>query len=269
MSISNAYFIMKIVSSNLRRKLSKLANVYKLAKEIGPHDIALSFRSHFYSKLLLFLTGTKRRFVYSSSFKGHQVEKYQAFINTITGIDATPNDLKLYHNVKKYYKPTLGINPGATYGSAKRWYPEKFAEVAVELSHKFDIIIFGGPTEVNIANDIENMIRKHGINNLTNLAGKTSIPELCSRLAGLDLFITGDSGPMHIAAAYKVPTVAIFGPTKHNETSQWKNPKSLIVRKELKCSPCMKRTCPIKTHECMKEISSKNVLDAAYKILKI
>ncbi|WOE70349.1 glycosyltransferase family 9 protein [Hydrogenimonas thermophila] len=258
--------ISRVYVDNTKQKGIRLVNVYKLAKEIGPHEIALSFRSHFYSKLLLYFTGSKKRFVYSGNFKGHQVEKYQAFINTITGRYEQPNDLKLYHSIKKYDKPTLGINPGATYGSAKRWYPEKFAEVAVELSDKFDIIIFGGPAEVNIANDIENMIRKNGITNLTNLAGKTSISELCSAIAGLDLFITGDSGPMHIAAAYKVPTVAVFGPTKHKETSQWKNPKGLIVRKDLECSPCMKRTCPIKTHECMKEISAKDVLESVQKI---
>jgi len=111
------------------------------------------------------------------------------------------------------------------------------------------------------------MIRINGIKNVINLAGKTSIAKLVSHIAGLDLFITGDSGPMHIAAAYKVPTVAIFGPTKHKETCQWKNPKSLIVRKELECSPCMKRTCPIKTHECMKEITSKDVLKVVEKIM--
>ena len=250
-----------------KQKGMRLANVYRLAKEIGEHDLALSFRSHFYSKLLLYLTGTKKRFVYNGKFNGHQVEKYQAFINTITQKDDTPYELKLYHSAIRYNKPTLGINPGATYGSAKRWYPEKFTEVAVKLSNKFDIVIFGGHAEVNIANDIEDMIRKNGINNLTNLVGKTSIAKLVSFIAGLDLFITGDSGPMHIAAAYKVPTVAIFGPTKHKETCQWKNPNSLIVRKELKCSPCMKRTCPIKTHECMKEITAKDVLKAVEKIM--
>ena len=252
---------------NTKQKRVRLVNVYKLAKEIGEYDLALSFRSHFYSKLLLFLTDTKKRFIYNGKFNGHQVEKYQAFINTITKKADTPCELKLYHSINRYVKPTLGINPGATYGSAKRWYPKRFAKVAIELSKKFDIIIFGGPAEVNMANDIEDMIKKDGIKNITNLAGKTSIAKLISFIAGLDLFITGDSGPMHIAAAYKVPTVAIFGPTKHKETCQWKNPKSLIVRKELECSPCMKRTCPIRTHECMKEITAEDVLEAVEKIM--
>jgi len=125
--------ISKVYVDNTKQKGMRLANVYRLAKEIGPHDLALSFRSHFYSKLLLYLTGTKKRFIYSGKFNGHQVEKYQAFINTITGKDDKPNELKLYHNVKKYDKPTLGINPGATYGSAKRWYPEKFASLNLTL----------------------------------------------------------------------------------------------------------------------------------------
>ena len=253
--------INKIYIDNTKQKSMRLINVYKLAKEIGKHDLALSFRSHFYSKLLLYLTDTKKRFIYDGRFNGHQVEKYQAFINTITKKDDVPCELKLYYNANKYNKPTIGINPGATYGSAKRWYPKKFAKVAVELGKKFDIVIFGGPAEVDIANDIEVMIRKDGVKNITNLAGKTSIGELVSFVAGLKLFITGDSGPMHIAAAYQVPTVAIFGPTNHKETCQWKNPKSLMVRKELECSPCMKRTCPIKTHECMKEITTKDVLE--------
>ena len=76
--------ISRVYVDKTKQKGIRLVNVYKLAKEIGHHDIALSFRSHFYSKLLLYFTGSKRRFVYSGSFNGHQVEKYQAFINTIT-----------------------------------------------------------------------------------------------------------------------------------------------------------------------------------------
>jgi heptosyltransferase-2 len=72
---------------------------------------------------------------------------------------------------------------------------------------------------------------------------------------------------MHVAAAYQVPTVAIFGPTKHKETSQWKNHKSIIVREDIECAPCMKRECPLKHHECMKKITAAQVIEAA-KILQ-
>ncbi len=250
-------------------------NIYRLAKELGAHDIAVSFRSHLYSKLLLTLTGSSKKYRYKKTIDyrpltidhPHQVQKYQSFINGVTGRNDKPGPLKLYWPERDFERPTLGINPGATYGSAKRWYPEKFAEVAADLSDRFDIVIFGGPGETDIAGDIERIVRKKGVENVTNLAGKTTIPELCGLIGGLDLFITGDSGPMHIAAAYRVPTVAIFGPTKHKETSQWENPKSVIVRRDLECAPCMKRTCPIKTHECMKEISAEEVGQAARRLL--
>ena len=98
--------------------------------------------------------------------------------------------------------------------------------------------------------------------NYINLAGKTNIKELCSNIGGCSLFITNDSGPMHVAAAYQVPTVAIFGPTKHKETSQWMNEKSKIVRHDIDCSPCMKRECPLKHHECMTSITASEVIEA-------
>jgi len=269
--------IERVVVDKTRSGGFRALNIYRLAKELGPHDIAVSFRSHLYSKLLLTLTGSKRKYIYkkpddrrptTDDSPTHQVQKYQSFINGVTSRNDKPGPLKLYWPKRDFERPTLGINPGATYGSAKRWYPEKFAETAAELSQKFDILIFGGPGETDIAGDIERMVRKKGVENVTNLAGKTTIPELCSLIAGLDLFITGDSGPMHIAAAYRVPTVAIFGPTKHKETCQWMNPKSLIVRHDLECAPCMKRTCPIKTHECMKEIEAIEVTEAAKRLLK-
>ena len=250
-------------------------NVYRLAKELGPHDLAVSFRSHFYSRLLLYLTGSPRRSLFKktthyplpTTHSFHQVQKYAAFIDTVTGRDDTPGPLRLDWPAKSYDRPTMGINPGATYGSAKRWYPDKFADVAAALADRFDIVIFGGPGETDIAGDIERMVKDKGAQNVTNLAGKTTIPELCGAIGGLDLFITGDSGPMHVAAAYRVPTVALFGPTKHLETSQWMNSKSAIVRHEMECAPCMKRTCPLKHHECMKGIEAQEVVEAAEKIL--
>ena len=91
---------------------------------------------------------------------------------------------------------------------------------------------------------------------------KTNIKELCANIGGCSLFVTNDSGPMHVAAAYQVPTVAIFGPTKYKETSQWMNEKSKIVRHEMDCSPCMKRECPLGHHECMTTITADEVIDA-------
>ena len=67
---------------------------------------------------------------------------------------------------------------------------------------------------------------------------------------------------MHLAAACQIPTVTIFGPTNHKETSQWMNDKSTIVKKNLDCQPCMQRECPLKHHNCMRLINSDDVLEA-------
>ena len=109
------------------------------------------------------------------------------------------------------------------------------------------------------------MIEK-GVNNYINLVAKTSIDELINQIANLDLFITGDSGPMHLAAAFQIPTVAIFGSTNDKETSQWMNENSMIVKKNLECQPCMKRECPLKHHNCMKLVHASDVLEAVKQI---
>ena len=170
------------------------------------------------------------------------------------------NNSKL--NIKYSLLPILGINPGASYGSAKRWYPQEFAKVASELSDQYDIVIFGGPSEADIAGDIEKSLIEKGVDNYQNLASNTTIPELIRHISRLDLFITGDSGPMHVAAAFEVPTVAIFGPTKDDETSQWMNEKSSILKKNIDCQPCMKRTCPLGHHDCMNLIKAADVLQS-------
>jgi heptosyltransferase-2 len=133
-----------------------------------------------------------------------------------------------------------------------------------KISYKYDTIIFGGPGEVDMAKDIEDELIKSGISNYTNLAGKTSVEELLSEISKLDMFITNDSGPMHVAAAFGVPSVCIFGPTKFKETSQWMSETSIIVKKDFSCMPCMKRECHLKGdeyHQCMKAITHNDILD--------
>lgn len=256
--------IENIIIDESRNAKSRVLWLLSMAKSLGKFDLALSFRRTFTSKVLLFFMQAKSKANYRRMSKAvkHQVLLYNDFVNSVLESAYKAGDLHLYFEPVTYEKPTLGINPGASYGSAKRWYPEKFASVSIALSTRYDIILLGGPDELDIASDIEKGLKKAQIKNYTNLAGKTSIKTLCETIGGLDLFITGDSGPMHVAAAFKVPTVAIFGPTKDEETSQWMNPKSIIVKKDMDCAPCMKRTCPLEHHECMKLISSAAVLDA-------
>jgi heptosyltransferase II len=249
----------------------KYTSLYKTAKDLEKFDVFFSFRSSLRTKILKFLISAKNKYQFDKNKyqNRHQVEKYNDFINDSLNTNFQPKKLVLHSNnlnIKNSVLPILGINPGASYGSAKRWYPQEFAKVASELSSEYDIVIFGGSSETDIAGDIERALIDSGVKNYENLAGNTTITELINKIASLDLFITGDSGPMHIAAAFQVPTVSIFGPTKDKETSQWMNKKSIIVKKNLDCQPCMKRTCPLQHHNCMNLIKAVDVLNAVSRI---
>tara|TARA_B100000795_G_scaffold32611_1_gene21503 strand:+ start:602 stop:1531 length:930 start_codon:yes stop_codon:yes gene_type:complete len=242
-------------------------SLYRIAKDLGRFDNYFSFRSSIRSTLFKFFVLSTYKYQYKKNlYKNlHQVQKYNNFINDCLKVNFKPGALLINNGIKPILNkntPIVGINPGASYGSSKRWYPEKFAEVAIELSSQFEILIFGGPDEIGISLDIENCLIKKGVLNYKNLSGKTSISELVEYISTLDLFISGDSGPMHIAASFQIPTIAIFGPTRDNETSQWMNQKSIIVKKNLFCQPCMKRSCPLLHHNCMKTIQPNDVLNA-------
>lgn len=246
-------------------------NLYKTAKKMGNFDMFISFRNTFRSKVLAYWVRAQNKYQFNQSkytSKQHQVQKYHQFINQSLNLASKPDKLLIYypthHQSKRPNKPVLGINLGASYGSAKRWYPQEFAKVAVALAKQYNIIILGNSNELDIAAAIEQFLLKSHISNYQNLVGKTSISELIAVISGLSLLITSDSGPMHLAAALQVPTVAIFGPTQDKQTSQWMNAQSVIVKKNFACQPCMQRSCPIKDkqkhHQCMKEISATEVL---------
>ena len=255
----------KVVKTVVLNK--KYGVLYKTVKDLDSFDAFFSFRSSFRTKFLKFLISSQNKYQFDKNkyINCHQVKKYNDFVNNSLNINTNPEELKLYtknQSSNTSQKSILGINPGASYGSAKRWYPQEFAKVASELSSQYDVIIFGGPGEKDIAMDIEKSLIEKGVDNYQNLAGETTIPDLINHISKLDLFITGDSGPMHVAAAFQVPTVAIFGPTKDDETSQWMNEKSIIVKKNLDCQPCMKRTCPLGHHDCMNLIKAVDVLQS-------
>lgn len=242
----------------------RVKSLYFLAKQAGEFDLFFSFRNSFRSSILKFFVTSKDKFQFDERRyqNRHQVEKYNDFICDSLKINFLAGKLIIYPNLKhlrRYSKPTLGINPGASYGDSKRWNTKKFIKVAAELSPHYEILIFGGIDEIDIANEIENNLIEIGIKNFTNLVGKTSISELIGWIYSLDLFITGDSGPMHLAASFQVPTIAIFGPTRDDETSQWMNEKSIIIKKNLDCQPCMKRICPLIHNNCMNLIEVKDV----------
>lgn len=188
--------------------------------------------------------------------------------------------LKLAFNLPTHTPNTpkkIGFNPSASYGSAKRWLASYYTEVAVALLEKgHEIYFFGAKEDAIVSEEIlksvksllKNPLLSH---NAYNLCGKTSIEELIQRIAILDLFITNDSGPMHVAASTQTPLIALFGPTDEKETRPYKAQKTIVLNHHLSCAPCKKRVCPLKNeknHLCMKSITPLEVLQAAHTLLE-
>jgi heptosyltransferase-2 len=152
----------------------------------------------------------------------------------------------------------VGIAPGASYGPAKRWLAEGFGEVARRLVDEYEtkVVLFGGKDDRSICNGVLNGMQ--GI----NLAGEVDLRKSIALLSRCNLFITNDSGLMHIAASLGVPTVAIFGSTDPKLTGPLGD-NVRVIKKEIKCSPCFERECREGHYNCMKIITAQDVYDAA------
>jgi heptosyltransferase-2 len=160
-------------------------------------------------------------------------------------------------------KRVVGINPGATFGSAKRWFPDRFAEVADALSEEWEasVVLIGSVPEMPLSAEIEARMRRKPV----NLTGRTTVRELMAVLSLCSFLVTNDSGPMHIGAALGVPIAAIFGPTDWRKTSPWTE-KARILRVDVDCSPCHLRECN-RGHECMLGVTAEMVIDAARELV--
>ena len=164
--------------------------------------------------------------------------------------------------------PVVGISPGAAYGGAKRWLPERFAEAGVELARKRGggVVVFGSKEEAAICDLVSQEIGRQGIA-CHSFAGATGLQEFVEMAAACELFVTNDSGAMHVASALGVPTVAVFGATDDEATGPtgiW----SQVVRKPVDCSPCLLRECPI-DHRCMTGVTASQVVKAAHDLVAI
>lgn len=153
----------------------------------------------------------------------------------------------------------IGIAPGATYGPAKRWLSERFAQAGDRLSKELNAqaVLFGGQSDREIAEQV----RGQALTGMINLAGRTSLTETVYLISQCRLFISNDSGLMHVAGAMNIPTVAVFGSTNPMTTSP-AGEKTMLVRKEVSCSPCLKKTCPT-DFRCMTSITVDDVVTAA------
>jgi heptosyltransferase-2 len=149
------------------------------------------------------------------------------------------------------------VSPGAAYGSAKRWLPERFAAAARRLAARDNasIAIFGSQTERHLCEEVAKASGGR------NFAGTTTLTEFIDMTAACHLCLTNDSGAMHIAAATGTPCVTVFGPTDETATGPTGH-AALIVREPVDCAPCGLRECPI-DHRCMTRITADRVVAVA------
>ena len=156
-------------------------------------------------------------------------------------------------------RPIVGLNPGASYGGAKRWPAERFAALADALADRCNaqIVIFGAPAERHVAEHVAAQM----VSLPVILAGRTTLGHLMGLIRECDLFITNDSGPMHLAAALDVPQLAIFGSTSEAATGPLSS-QARVIKNAVDCSPCFLRECPT-GFRCMLSITVEEILNAA------
>ncbi|HEX9158053.1 MAG TPA: lipopolysaccharide heptosyltransferase II [Syntrophales bacterium] len=160
-------------------------------------------------------------------------------------------------------RPIVGMAPGAAYGPAKRWFPERFAAVADRLAGRFTcpVVLFGSSGDRANTEAVQSASK----NTFIDIAGKTNLGDAIALIARCDLFVTNDSGLMHVAGALGVPTVAIFGST-NPQTTYPLGERTLIVRRPVDCSPCLKKECPT-DFRCMDLVTVDEVYDESIRLL--
>ena len=159
----------------------------------------------------------------------------------------------------------VGVSPGAAYGTAKQWLPDRFAAAAsrVALDLGARIAIFGSASERELCD----FVMQGCTAEAKNFAGETTLAEFIDLAAACRVYLTNDSGAMHIASALGVPTVTVFGATDEVGTGPT-GPLARIVREPVECSPCLRRECPI-DHRCMTRVTADRVVEGAEELLKL
>jgi heptosyltransferase-2 len=239
-------------------------------------DCAILFQNAFEAALIARLAGIPRRIGYNRDGRGwllsdpitvplpgeiprHERFYYLELLRRAGIIEGLPeSDAIRLRGWETAGGDTIGISPGAAYGNAKRWLPERFAEAALRLGGP--VAVFGSKAERPLCESVAETIRRGG-GTVYNYAGETSLTQFIERAAACRLFLTNDSGAMHIASALGVPTVTVFGATDHTTTGPTGS-LARVVRQPVDCSPCLLRECPI-DHRCMTRVTVEQVVEAA------
>jgi heptosyltransferase-2 len=166
-------------------------------------------------------------------------------------------------------EPFVVFAPGAAYGRAKQWLPERYAELATLIINDrgWSVLMVGATVDRSACDDIARRLPETGtrINRLIDFSGKSDLPTLAGILGEAHAVVSNDSGAMHLAAAVGTKVVAVFGPTREKQTSPLaagpEAPSPIVITREVFCRPCMLRECPI-DHRCMRRIAAQDVLAA-------
>lgn len=256
-------------------------------------DIGILLTNSFGSALLFSLAGIPQRWGYASDGRGllltkavrnarpdvprHQVNYYLDLVSGL-GLKTRPPELLLTvadeekDAARRFLEglgvhtgqPLLILSPGAGYGPAKRWPASRFAVLAslFQERKKASVLVIGSAPESDIAAEIASFLNRKPL----ILTGKTTLTQLKAMISLANLFVSNDSGPMHLANALRVPVVGIFGPTDPAVTGPFEQPAA-VVKKDVPCWPCSYRTCPY-DHRCMMTIEPEEVYRAGEALWK-
>ncbi len=253
-------------------------------------DVGISIQNAFEAALILWLSGIPIRIGYAADGRSallthrvyrtadigklHQADYYLRMIQGV-GIPAPGQKPVLsvsreeqqwadmfLSSVKADGREIIGINPGAAFGTAKRWFPERFAELCRRLASTGlrTFLLFGSPSEAGLGEEIRARVGE----NCVNCCGRTTLREAFALIERCRVFITNDSGLMHAAAALQVPVIAIFGPTRLTTTPL--GTTSRVIRVPVPCGPCMQPHCLL-DHRCMDAVSVDMVLSETRALL--
>jgi len=256
-------------------------------------DLALIFPRSFRSAFQIYLAGIPIRIGYRDEGRSlflthkirrkgevlhlHRVHYYRRLMEPLGHLESVPSPRLFLREEERGWaqnrleelglldgRPLIGINPGAAYGLAKCWHPDRFAELGRRLSEKWKAtaLIFGREEERGMADKILKNLGGGG----ADFTGKTGLLQLAALLERCRLLVTNDTGTMHVASAVGTPVVAIFGSTDPVATGPWGD-GHVVVKKEVSCSPCFKRVCPT-DHRCMELITVDEVEEVVDKKLR-
>ena len=260
-----------------------LFNAVRLLRRQEPFDVAILFPNSLRAALEVWLAGVPRRVGYRGHHRRwllnqiiperpkrgpieHQVLHY---LQIATEMGAPPNlpqgRLRLRRGKGNGATAKIGLCPGAEYGPAKRWLPERFAEVANAVSAQRPVqwILFGAPGDAENGATVAAGIGASCINRI----GQTTLDELIAELSECALLLTNDTGTMHLATILGVPVVAVFGSTEPRLTGPLGSHHH-VIRHQVECSPCFLRECPI-DFRCMKAVTVDEVADSVSSLLRM